>query len=473
MSDLYLPKECAPGSITYKRLAEHIRSLILGGVLGSGTYLPSVRDLASRLSVSTLTVQRAYADLARTGFTEAATHRGTWVSNRLTRSASREFLVAADESGGDPAYEEVSAKAGLRSLATAIPDPNLFEDGEFCAELADLRRHSKWNWVYAPLTGEPELLNQVSRLLKSYELPTSGDQLLITMGSTHGLSLLGNIFRDTVALVENPRGLLVKGVLQRAGMRVIPFSHNESGINLAEIAALVEQYKPTILVISPTYSVPAGSVLSQVQRHELLQLARKMNFFIAEMDAYRSVSYESVSATPMAAFDANRVINLGTFSYCLVPGLRTGYVRAPSGLRDQMADHLFETMICPPAMTQVALANYIAHGGLQRHLARVLPKYKARRDALLSAISAYLPTAKVSYPRGGFSCWVSLPHVDIAELKAQALEKGIAFTSGQTLYDSPDAGRYMRLCFGTQSPEGLRESIQTLAALIPADRLSA
>ena len=261
MPELYLPQFCRPGDVSYRALSEHIKSLILSGVLYPGTSLPPIRELSSRLSVSTLTIQRAYAELSRAGYTEAATHRGTWVADRLTRSASMEFLIKLARADSGHSLGEITEAAGLRSLASAAPDPELFDDNDLCTELSDLRRASKWSWGYSPTHGAKELLAQISRLLRCRDLPTSGDQLLVTMGATHALSLVARTFSGSVVLLEEPRATGLKSVLEHSGAKIVPFKHDGSGIDLAQIAELIDRHSPTAIIISPLFQNPTGAVL--------------------------------------------------------------------------------------------------------------------------------------------------------------------------------------------------------------------
>ncbi len=65
----------------YEQIVEKFRMLILNGVLESDEKLPSVRALAVELSINPNTIQRAYAELERSGFIYSVKGRGNFVNS--------------------------------------------------------------------------------------------------------------------------------------------------------------------------------------------------------------------------------------------------------------------------------------------------------------------------------------------------------------------------------------------------------
>ena len=54
-----------------------------------------------------------------------------------------------------------------------------------------------------------------------------------------------------------------------------------------------------------------------------------------------------------------------------------------------------------PALDQLALADLLERGELDRHLRRMRPIYRGRRDALLAALARHLPELRPVGRRGG------------------------------------------------------------------------
>lgn len=63
----------------YEQIEDCIRQAVLTGQLENNTLLPSVRQLAADINVSTITIKRAYADLEREGVIYTVSGKGTYV----------------------------------------------------------------------------------------------------------------------------------------------------------------------------------------------------------------------------------------------------------------------------------------------------------------------------------------------------------------------------------------------------------
>lgn len=63
----------------YEQIMECVKRMITAGELTDGDALPSVRALARELSISALTVKKAYDRLEEEGFTETIHGKGTQV----------------------------------------------------------------------------------------------------------------------------------------------------------------------------------------------------------------------------------------------------------------------------------------------------------------------------------------------------------------------------------------------------------
>ena len=77
----------------YEQVVEKLQDLMICGVLEQDSQLPSVRSLATELSINPNTIQRAYAELERNGFIYSVKGRGSFVGSisRLREQKCREL----------------------------------------------------------------------------------------------------------------------------------------------------------------------------------------------------------------------------------------------------------------------------------------------------------------------------------------------------------------------------------------------
>lgn len=64
----------------YEQLTEKLQELIFRGILEPDSQLPSVRSMATDLSINPNTIQRAYAELERKGFIYSVKGKGSFVA---------------------------------------------------------------------------------------------------------------------------------------------------------------------------------------------------------------------------------------------------------------------------------------------------------------------------------------------------------------------------------------------------------
>ncbi len=79
----------ASGVPFYRQIVDQMGDLIRAGHLQPATRLPSVRQLASGLLVSLITVRRAYAELETAGLLHRRQGQGTFVASGVVESSQR------------------------------------------------------------------------------------------------------------------------------------------------------------------------------------------------------------------------------------------------------------------------------------------------------------------------------------------------------------------------------------------------
>ena len=125
---------------------------------------------------------------------------------------------------------------------------------------------------------------------------------------------------------------------------------------------------------------------------------------------------------------------------------------------------------------QHIVAEYIARGGLEDHLAGLRILYRERRDAMLDSVERHFgDRVSTTHPEGGFFLWLTLrgefAEIDTRELFETALADGVAFIPGPALSPTGRFRNALRLCFASSTPERIDEGIRRLAG--SCERMSA
>ena len=113
------------------------------------------------------------------------------------------------------------------------------------------------------------------------------------------------------------------------------------------------------------------------------------------------------------------------------------------------------------------MADYLRRHHLSAHLQRVRPLYRARRDALLSALQRHLPECSWTEPLGGLNLWVTLPpQIHEHDFYLQAIERGVGIAPGAAFYLQSQPYAHMRLSFGAHTPEHIEQGMEILGDLL-------
>jgi DNA-binding transcriptional MocR family regulator len=430
--------------------------------------------MAADLGVTRLTVQNAYADLQNSGWVEATVGRGTFVAARSEASRFGSAMAAGltpDAAIAD--ILQVGQATGLRSFASASPDPTLFPADEFWQGLIDLRPRAAELATYGPSQGVPSLRHELARDLSARGVEVGPDGLMVIAGVSQGLALAAQALaqRGDRVLVEQPTYLGLLHTLKAQGITPIAVRMDSQGIDLDELDRATQRERPRFLYTAPTFQNPTGICMSDARRRAVLDLAAARGLLIVEDDIYGRLGYGGASPLPLKALDAgDGVVYLTSYSKVLMPGLRLGCLVAPRRILERLLSLRRAADLCSPPLLQHALAGFLHNGGLKRHLRRVLPVYSSRRDALTAALQRYLPReVQWTDPRGGFCCWLTLPgRQEFADLERTLLQQGIAVTPGEVFMAESAAGKSLRFCFGSQPPDTIRHGVEALSREIRA-----
>jgi DNA-binding transcriptional MocR family regulator len=140
-------------------------------------------------------------------------------------------------------------------------------------------------------------------------------------------------------------------------------------------------------------------------------------------------------------------------SKTLAPGYRVGWI-APGRYQDEVERLKFAHTLAGPTLTQMAVAEFLAGGGYDRHLRRLRRILASRVERVRDSIAACFPAGcRVTSPLGGFVLWVELPAgVDSLVLQQRAADRGVAIAPGPIFSARGRFSNFVRLSCGAYSP---------------------
>ncbi|MEV0707978.1 PLP-dependent aminotransferase family protein [Nocardia aurea] len=301
---------------------------------------------------------------------------------------------------------------------------------------------------------------------------TAADRVLITNGALHGLSLLFGALLDPgdIVAVESPTFPLALRLIGHYGARVVPVPVSAEGLDLDSLEQrLRDGLRLKLLYLIPDFQNPTGTTLSAADRARAVGLAEQYGFVVVSDNPYRDLRFAGTAVDDLSV-DSDAVVRVNTFSKTLGPGLRLGWIVAPSRLVPALTRLRSNTDQHSSLLTQTAVARLLhTPGTFDGILSTARELYRERAAALTSELRDSLPGAvEFDDPEGGIFLWAAAtdPAVDLAAVKTRANELGTDFALGR-YFDPDGAVRYtdrFRLGFSNNTPEDLRSAVRRVAA---------
>jgi GntR family transcriptional regulator/MocR family aminotransferase len=181
------------------------------------------------------------------------------------------------------------------------------------------------------------------------------------------------------------------------------------------------------VLVTPAHQMPLGAVLSPGRRAALLEWAERHDALVIEDDFDGEYRYDREPVGALQGLAPERVAYLGSASKVLAPALRIGWMVLPSWIERDLAEEKAWADAGSPLTGQLALADMIERGELDRHLRRVRSSYRRRRGVMLGGIARLFPGARTLGVAAGLHVAVQPPElVDERALVRRAAARGVA-----------------------------------------------
>ncbi|MBU1320248.1 MAG: PLP-dependent aminotransferase family protein [candidate division Zixibacteria bacterium] len=367
---------------------------------------------------------------------------------------------------------KVSSKPGLINFAGGLPAPELFPQADLkSAAVRGLEKYGPAMLQYSLSQGVTELREQIAaRLSEQIGMEFTSNIIQITSGSQQGLDLVGRAFLNPgdYVLTERPTYL---GALQAFNLSQAKYCTarlEEDGMNIQEAEEQIKKYNPKLIYVVPNFQNPAGLTTSTEKRQAIVDLSKKYQVPIIDDNPYGELRYRGERQKSFKELGGNAVIQLGTFSKIVAPGLRIGFLAACPEVMQTIERIKQSSDLHANTFAQYMIVEYIQSGRLDGyHIPLLIEEYGKRRDTMIKAMEREFPSSVTfTQPDGGLFLWVTLPeHVSVSSMLNKAVEAGVAFVPGKPFYPHGDTDHHLRLNFCNATQDRIKEGIKRLAVV--------
>ena len=467
----------AAESTLYRSVADRIVALIDSGAYKPGERLPSIRDLSRQMRVSINTVKTAYDLLELERLVAPRPQSGYYVRSRLPEAPVEPTIRLETLVPKEPTDDEIAAqirmdidRRDLIQLGAAVPSPEGLPSARLARLLArEVQAHPEESAQYLALPGDPRLREQISRLMLESGCVVSPADITITAGCQEAvtLALLALCAPGDTVAIESPAYFAFIRQLDRLRLNgiEIPVTPTE-GISLEALEYALDHQKVSACLVTPSFSNPMGSLMSDQCRQRLLELMTRHGVPLIEDDIYGDLAHGSQRPRALKAFDRDgTVILCSSFSKTLCPGYRVGWM-VPGIYQERIHQYKLTMSVAASAPVQKAVAAYLASGAYARHLRKVRRLYSRNVATVSEAVGRCFPAGtRLTRPKGGFVLWAEVPQpFDSIRLYQEARQEGISVAPGPIFSLCGKFRNALRLNAAVWSP-AVAGAIETLGKL--------
>jgi GntR family transcriptional regulator/MocR family aminotransferase len=417
----------------YIQLYKHFKIAIEKGGLKESEKLPSIRGLSKNLSISKITVEKAYQQLVSEGYIE------NYNRSRYTVNKLEEIMLKTPASVIVTQYNNKMEKEDdkiLYDFSSGEMDIDGFDFSLWKRYISKAFLQKERLVGYGNIKGEEELRTEIARYIQhSRGVYAYKEQIIIGAGVQSLLSMLCSMLKldnNSIAF-EEPGFKNGRRIFADNDFTIMPIKMEADGINMAELV----RSGARLAYVSPSHQFPTGYIMSIGKRNQLLNWAEQKDGVIIEDDYDSEFRYFGRPIPALKGLDnRGKVVYLGSFSKVIPPSIRVSYMVLPEKFSEiyQRKSSLYNQTAS--TIEQLALAQFMADGHLERQIRRLRKLYHEKRKTFLTGIKNILGDyVEINENESGLHIILSLKsELQAKELAVKALEQGCRVAPIQDYY---------------------------------------
>ena len=437
----------------YSELAMTLHVLIDEGRLPVGARIPAERVLAAKCGISRNTVTAAYGILREMGYLKGVRGAGTFTATPPGPDGRIRTVAWA-------APEPIPGVIDLGIATLPAKEPEF--GNAVHAAAGELDAYSGTGGY--DLVGIPALRQAIADRYTHRGLPTSADEIMVTVGARHAWGLIMRLFsgRHEQILVDSPTSPNALAAILSGYRRPLSIGLGHDGWDVDLIDSTLSQVKPVLAFLMSDFHNPTGLTMTLAQRKTIAEAVQRSGTYLVIDDTLAELALEGQSALPsMASFGGrSRTIVISSLSKTCWGGLRVGWIRAARSVIERIAASRGPSDAGNPIIQQLVAVHML--DGFDVMLADRQRLLGAQRDVLVKALRDRLPRWQFQVPAGGLALWVDLGERISAKLSAAAPSHGAQVLAGWRFGTEGALDRFLRLPF-TLDEATLVEGVNRLA----------
>lgn len=470
----------------FSQVYDGLRASIASGAIGVGTRLPSVRALAQELGVNSMTVAKAYRELANAGMVAGRGALGTFVT--ASQSNGDNVVRSGEAAGAEPSRPvltavidhdyadtfrrmlDITTLPGVISMTQAYPDGVAIDTGPFEDAIRGvLNEKPDALYSYSAPDGLYGLRQAFAGMMAGVGCSGArADELVVTNGGQQALNLVIRSLvnaGDTV-IAERPSFFGAIDLFRSMGAKMVGVDMQSDGPDVEQLEKAVQLHRPKLIFLMPTFHNPTGTTTSLEKRQRILEISRRYGVAILEDDHCPEIRFGGDPIPPLKALGErdDQIFYVRGMGKAYIPGIRLGFVAAPPAHIDALVTQKAMADLHTSPLVQESFTRYLGVPAASANLERLAQRYATIQSTVMSLLERQLPDdCTFSRPLGGFNIWIDLPEgTDSVDFCWTAARHGAGVLMGTPLYPDHPNRSTIRLSYGISDLDVLSTGVERL-----------
>lgn len=361
------------------------------------------------------------------------------------------------------------------SLAGGNPASELFP-GEELSKIAGkvLMTNPTLALQYGTTDGYPKMKECARQRAEKVDSVHENDEILIMTGANQGIDLTAKALlnKGDAVIVESPSFIGSLNAFRTYESELVGVTVEDDGMSMEGLEAALKNHDNVKMIYTiPTFQNPTGVTMSLAKRERMLGLAKQYDVLILEDNPYGDLRFSGEDVPTLKSLDKDdRVIYAGSFSKILSPGMRLGYLVAPSPLAEKIEMLKQVNDVHTPMLTQLMCVEFMKKYDIDQYIEKNRALYGKKCAKMIESMGKYFPKGKVKWvvPEGGIFLWCECPTItDITPIVDKCLEKKVAIVPGSNFATDIYAPSNMfRLNYSSATLEKIEEGVRRLGEVL-------
>lgn len=322
---------------------------------------------------------------------------------------------------------------------------------------------------YGVTEGYRPLIERLTKFVKDrYNIGKDFDSLIVTSGAQQVMDLATKALCDLgdTVICECPSFIGSLNCFRSYGCKLAGVPVEADGMNIEKLEeAIKNATNPRFIYTIPNFQNPSGATMSLEKRRAVYALAKKYGLLILEDNPYGDLRVSGEDIPSIKSFDEDGiVIYAGSFSKLLAPGIRVGYIVAPSPIIAKMTVGKQASDVHTPVFSQMLVDKWMEQNDVNAHIEKIREIYRRKLNLMCDLIDTELGDfVKYVRPEGGLFVWCELPeNVNMLEFVTDCIANKVAVVPGSAFMINDEETNCFRMNFSTPSDEKIVEGMKIL-----------